>query len=54
MIERTVTGIDGLDKLRARFSAAGLDSGSYTLQVAVLRPATGERQVNSIPFSILD
>ncbi len=54
MIKRTVTGIDGLDKLRARFSVAGLESGDYTLQVAVVSPGTGERQVNSVPFSVLD
>ena len=52
LLERTITGIRGLDKLRATFSPSGLDAGDYSLRVAVTHPATGETRVNSIPFSV--
>lgn len=51
-IERTVTGIDGLDKFLATFRTDGLSEGNYTLRVAMTDPATGVQQVNSIPFSV--
>lgn len=52
LVERTVTGIGGLDKLLARFQVNDLASGSYTLQVAVVQPGGGATQFNSIPFSV--
>jgi VWFA-related protein len=52
LVERTVTGIGGLDKLLARFQVGDLASGSYTLQVAVEQPGAGTTQHNSIPFSV--
>ena len=52
MGERTITGIDGLDKVTARFTPSDLEAGDYTLQVA-LEQAGGDRQVNSIPFRVL-
>lgn len=52
LLERTVTGIDGLDKLRAEFAVDDLVSGTYTLRVALKRPSGGVTQVNSIPFSV--
>lgn len=52
--ERTVTGIDGLDKLVATFEPAGLLAGSYTLEVAVTDPETQARRVNSIPLRVLE
>lgn len=54
LVERTVTGIDGFDKLLARFRPQGLGPGRYTLQVAVEDPASGESEVSSIPFSVLN
>jgi hypothetical protein len=54
LIERTLTGIPGLDKLLASFETDGLASGSYTLRVALQDPATGVRATSSIPFSIAD
>ncbi len=50
--ERTVTGIDGLDKFLATFSPGGLDVGSYTLQVAVTDMGNGSTQTASIPFDV--
>ena len=52
--ERTVTGIEGLDKLVATFQASGLEAGSYTLEVAVTDPQTRTRHLNSIPLTVFD
>lgn len=52
LLERTVTGISGLDKLRAEFAVEDLVSGTYTLNIALRRPSGGIEQVNSIPFSV--
>lgn len=51
-VERTVTGIDGLDKFLATFSPGDLAKGTYTLQVALTDARTGAKQTNSIPFSV--
>jgi VWFA-related protein len=52
-VERTATGISGLDKLVATFEPSGLQAGDYVLQVAVTDPATGHREVRSQPFRVL-
>ena len=52
-IQRTATGIQGLDKLVATFDPAGLSAGNYVLQVAVTDPATGHKQTNSLPFEVI-
>ena len=52
-VQRTSTGIQGLDKLVATFDPAGLLAGSYVLQVAVTDPATGRRQATSLPFQVI-
>ena len=52
-VERTATGIRGLDKLVATFDPAGLSAGDYVLRVAVTDPATGHRQTNSLPFHVI-
>ena len=52
LLERTITGISGLDKLRATFRPKGLKDGEYTLKVALTDPATGVRQLNSIPIFV--
>lgn len=54
LVERTATGIDGLDKLLATFHPAGLNKGDYTLEVAVRDSPDGMLQTNSIPFSVLN
>ncbi len=51
-VQRTATGIPGLDKLVATFDPAGLNAGSYVLKVAVTDPA-GHRQTNSLPFQVI-
>lgn len=53
VVERTATGIQGLDKLTATFDAKGLQAGRYVLQVAVTDPATGNKQMNSLPFDVV-
>jgi hypothetical protein len=52
LVERTVTGIGGLDKLLARFRVGDLAGGRYTLRVALAQAGNGAAQVNSIPFDI--
>ena len=52
-IERTATGIQGLDKLVATFDPKGLTAGDYVLRVAVTDPATGHKQMNSLPFQVI-
>lgn len=50
--ERTITGIQGLDKLLATFKPNGLEPGEYTLQVALRNEASGAVETNSIPFTL--
>ncbi|HVS12353.1 MAG TPA: VWA domain-containing protein [Thermoanaerobaculia bacterium] len=50
--ERTVTGIQGLDKLTATFRPAGLAVGDYRLQVTLTDRGTQSQQVSSIPFRV--
>ncbi|HEV8580200.1 MAG TPA: VWA domain-containing protein [Thermoanaerobaculia bacterium] len=52
-VERTATGIQGLDKLVATFDPSGLNAGDYILQVAVTDPATGHKEASSLPFHVL-
>ncbi len=52
LIDRTVTGIEGLDKLLATFRPDGLPAGRYTLQVALTDLGSGSVQRNSIPFEV--
>lgn len=52
MIERTVTGLDGVDKVLATFNPRGMQKGEYTLQVSLTNRATGSTQINSIPFAV--
>jgi len=52
LLERTVTGISGLDKLRAEFAVENLVSGTYTLKIALKNLAGGPTQLSSIPFSV--
>ena len=53
MVERTATGISGLDKLIATFDPAGLNGGDYVLNIAVTDPSTGLKETNSLPFHVL-
>jgi len=53
MVERTATGISGLDKLIATFDPAGLNAGDYVLNIAVTDPSTGLKETNSLPFHVL-
>ena len=54
LVERTVTGIDGLDKLLASFNPNGLQEGSYRLKVELTDADSADVQVNWIPFSIVN
>lgn len=51
-VERTVSGIEGVEKLRARFSPADLEAGVHSLQIEVTDPLTGRASVGSLPFVV--
>ena len=50
--ERTITGIEGLDKLLATFRSDGLEAGSYTLEVALSNLSSGAIETTSIRFAL--
>lgn len=52
-VERTTTGISGVDKLLATFEPTGLAAGDYVLQVGVTNPATGQKELSSLPFQVV-
>ncbi len=52
LVERTVTGVRGLDKLVASFQPRGLGAGEYMLKVALTDSASGSVQVGTVPFKI--
>jgi hypothetical protein len=52
LVERTATGIAGLDKLIATFEPSGLAAGDYVLQVAVEDVANGKRELSTLAFTI--
>ncbi len=52
LIERTATGIAGLDKLVTTFQPSGLKAGGYVLNIEVTDPITGARESNSLPFVV--
>ncbi len=52
LLERTLTGIDGVDKLRASFDPENLAPGSYALEVAVTNTVTGAVETGKIPFEV--
>jgi VWFA-related protein len=54
VIERTVTGIIGLDRHRLSLQTRDLPSGAYTLQVAVTDQGTGKTETSAIPFSVFN
>jgi len=53
IVERTATGISGLDKVLATFEPGTLGAGDYVLQVAVTDPRTGRKEMNSLPFKVV-
>lgn len=54
LVERTATGIRGLDKLLASFRTDGLDPGGYTLEVSLTEQASGEVSTSSIPLTVVN
>ena len=54
LVERTVTGIDGLDKLLATFESRGLEEGHYQLEVAIIAEASGLLERASVPFTVVN
>jgi hypothetical protein len=54
LVERTVTGIQGLDRLLATFRPAGLEPGDYKLEVALQDPAKNVVRASSLAFTVVD
>ena len=52
LVERTVTGMGGIDKLLASLRTDGVAAGDYTLHVAVVDVASGVRHESSIPITV--
>ncbi len=51
-IERTVTGLEGVDKLSAMFLPEDLEAGSYFLEIDVQNPHTGQAVSSTIAFEV--
>ena len=54
VVERTATGIPGVDKLLATFRPTGLAAGDYVLRVGITDPSTGRKEINAISFQVID
>ena len=54
LVERTVTGIAGLDKFLVRFQPKGLASGDYRLEFAITDLDAGSIESSSIPITVLN
>jgi len=54
LVERTITGIAGQDKLLGRFRPEGLDAGEYTVQFFLNDPELGAVESSSVPFTVLN
>lgn len=52
LVERTVTGMGGIDKLLASLRTDDVAAGDYLLHVAVVDPASGARHESSIPITV--
>jgi VWFA-related protein len=52
LVERTATGMEGVDKLLASFDPGGLSAGNYVLQVAIEDKSSGRRETSSLPFTV--
>ena len=52
LVERTPTGVEGVDKLLATFDPGGLSAGDYVLQVAVSDKSSGRRETSSLAFTV--
>jgi hypothetical protein len=53
-VERTITGISGLDKFVATLDPAGLAAGDYTLRVALVDPVSGARLDAAAGFTVVE
>jgi len=51
LVERTATGISGLDKMIATFQPTGLQAGDYVLRIAV-QSGNGRKEESSLPFIV--
>ena len=54
LVERTITGISGQDKVLGRFLIEGLEAGEYTVQFSLDDPEYGPIHSSSVPFTVLN
>jgi VWFA-related protein len=54
LVERTITGISGQDKLLGRFRPEGLEAGEYTVQFSLNDPELGPIHSSSVPITVLN
>ncbi len=52
VLDRTVTGITGLDKVKAKFIGDGLAAGDYTLVVTLTDPASNSQTTSEIDLRV--
>lgn len=53
LVERTVTGLEGVDKLLASFAPERLAAGDYRLQVALTNPGGQRIEAGTLPFTVV-
>jgi len=54
LVERTITGISGQDKLLGRFRPEGLDAGEYSVQFSLNDPELGSIYSSTVPITVLN
>ena len=54
LVERTITGISGQDKLLGRFRPEGLEAGEYTVQFSLNDPELGSVHSSAVPITVLN
>jgi len=52
LVERTVTGLEGVDKLLASFAPERLAAGDYRLRVALTGPGGQRIEAGALPFTV--
>jgi len=54
VVERTITGISGLDKFLIRFRPDGLEVGEYTVRLSLDDAELGSIHASAVPITVLN
>jgi hypothetical protein len=54
LVERTITGIAGQDKILGRFRPEGLEAGEYSVQFSLSDPELGSIYSSTVPITVLN